>query len=366
MLPTCFSIRDINDGFRSVINEIDLRIQEKALLEEQTRNGKVWSFEAPVCITYKLPLLKVLFNDARDCNPFFHLYEAMWMLQGSNSLSQLLPFNKRMADFSDDGVKLHGAYGYRWKNMFNVDQVAMVINELRSNPSTRRAVISMWSPYDDLPRISQGKDVPCNTQVFFRVVNQSLNMTVTNRSNDLIWGCLGANYVHFSFLLEYVAACSQLPVGFYHQFSNNLHVYEWNWKPKVWLDGFDHYTYLYNNKANWLPLAVGGETKNQLDVDIRNCVENPLRPYSEYKTVFGREILRPVFESYRLYKESGASKALNYLESNKATWDWTLAAYYWIRRRELRKVVSHYKKSFASDSGFSKEDPHVNCNDDVE
>jgi hypothetical protein len=65
-----------------------------------------------------------------------------------------------------------------------------------------------------------------------------LDMTVTNRSNDLIWGCLGANYVHFSFLQEYMATKLGVEVGTYYHFTNNLHVYtESNsgFKPKEWL-----------------------------------------------------------------------------------------------------------------------------------
>lgn len=68
-----------------------------------------------------------------------------------------------------------------------------------------------------------------------------LDITVTNRSNDLIWGALGANYVTFSVLLEYMAARLGWGVGRYHHFSNNLHVYQGDgkstarWEPDKWL-----------------------------------------------------------------------------------------------------------------------------------
>ena len=50
-------------------------------------------------------------------------------------------------------------------------------------------------------------------------------MTVTNRSNDMIWGAYGANAVHMSVLLEYMAGMLGYGVGAYYQFSNNLHAY---------------------------------------------------------------------------------------------------------------------------------------------
>jgi hypothetical protein len=71
-----------------------------------------------------------------------------------------------------------------------------------------------------------------------------LDITVTNRSNDLVWGLLGANYVHFSVLQEYVAARLGVAVGKYHHFSNNLHAYveREDWRPEAWLReyGGDH------------------------------------------------------------------------------------------------------------------------------
>ena len=51
-------------------------------------------------------------------------------------------------------------------------------------------------------------------------------MTVCNRSNDLIWGCCGANAVHMSYLQEYVASMVNVKVGTYTQFTQNLHAYK--------------------------------------------------------------------------------------------------------------------------------------------
>ena len=76
-----------------------------------------------------------------------------------------------------------------------------------------------------LVQTNDGKDYPCNTQIYFWERRGELNMTVTNRSNDMIWGAYGANAVHMSVLLEYMAAMLGYAVGTYYQFSNNLHAY---------------------------------------------------------------------------------------------------------------------------------------------
>jgi thymidylate synthase len=100
---------------------------------------------------------------------------------------------------------LWGAYGFRWKKYWNKDQIKIVIGMLKENPYDRRAVLQMWDPHEDLAR--KGKDVPCNTHIYFKIREGKLCMTVCNRSNDMLWGAYGANVVHMSMLQEYVAHC---------------------------------------------------------------------------------------------------------------------------------------------------------------
>ena len=84
----------------------------------ESRSGHVIEYPSPVMTVYKRPEERVLFYPSRDANPFFHLFEALWMLAGRDDLKFVSRFNKRMKDFSDDGVTLNGAYGYRWKEYF--------------------------------------------------------------------------------------------------------------------------------------------------------------------------------------------------------------------------------------------------------
>jgi len=117
------------------------------------------------------------------------------------------------------------AYGYRWRKHFGVDQLNIAKNRLVEYPNDRRVVVGMWDPYVDLTSTNTGVDYPCNTQVFFWARKGYLNMSVVNRSNDMIWGAYGANAVHMSFLLEYMAHMTGNNIGTYYQISNNLHVY---------------------------------------------------------------------------------------------------------------------------------------------
>lgn len=199
----------------------------------ESRVGACISIAEPVITIYADPTRRVLLNVERDPNPFFHLFEALWMLAGRNDVEFVSYFVKRMAEFSDDGKTLHGAYGWRWMSFFTSDQIENVIDTLSKDPTSRRCVVTMWDPYrDPIKARSGGKDVPCNTQIYFDIRNgKRLNMSVTCRSNDAIWGAYGANAVHFSVLMEYVLlslrlrGLSDLSMGRYTQFSHDMHVY---------------------------------------------------------------------------------------------------------------------------------------------
>lgn len=198
---------------------------ESSGVEVQTRNGPALEFPTPVMTTYTHSRERVLFYPERDANPFFHLMESFWMLAGRNDVEWISQFNGRINTYSDDGEHFHGAYGFRWREWFGKDQLDVARFRLATYPNDRRVVVGMWDPWEDLVQTNDGKDYPCNTQIMFWERNEDLNMTVCNRSNDMIWGAYGANAVHMSVLLEYMAGMLGYGVGTYYQFSNNLHAY---------------------------------------------------------------------------------------------------------------------------------------------
>jgi thymidylate synthase len=193
-------------------------------IERDSRNGRVLQVPGGVTTVYQQPTERVLFYPDRDANPFFHLYESLWMLAGRQDIAPLTLYAKQMSQYSDDGTTQRGAYGYRWRNWFRVDQLPLIMEMLDRNHDERRAVLQMWDANCDLGR--NYKDVPCNLTATFQIDhNGRLNLTVFCRSNDIIWGAYGANAVHFSMLLEYMALAINCPVGTYTQVSVNWHGY---------------------------------------------------------------------------------------------------------------------------------------------
>jgi thymidylate synthase len=220
-----FTNRNINTMFPRVMCEL-LANGER----EESRNGPVIVYPEPVCMTYERPWERVLFSAKRRANPFFHLFESMWMLAGRDDAAFLdryvHDFGARYAE--KDGT-LHGAYGRRWRSHFFIDQLDWAVQSLQRDPASRRTVITMYDPaIDSIPHESptSPKDIPCNTQMYLRLRRGALELTVCCRSNDAIWGAFGANVVHFSVLQEYLAHRIGCGIGPMHVMSNNFHVYE--------------------------------------------------------------------------------------------------------------------------------------------
>lgn len=319
----------VEDAFRKVckyFNESDL------INRCETRNGTVLKAHEAVTVKYANPLNRVLLNANRDANPFFHVYESLWMLAGCNSVKPLHWFVRRMADFSDNGTTFNGAYGHRWRIADN-DQLTIIIDHLNKNPNSRRAVLQMWNVYDDLLKVDTSKDVCCNTHAYFSINQRTdtLCMTVCNRSNDAIWGCLGANAVHFSFLQEYIALALRKNVGMYTHFTNDLHVYENLWKTKEYNK---HQTYFYNQEPaiEHIPLYTD---RGDFDEDLQDIEKIPFSNKNKYRassSPFLRLVASPMFEAYWFYRQGDFRNALNRCNSIRAS-DWRIACLAWLNRR---------------------------------
>ena len=146
-------VRNINEAFPLVINMLNLYGNERG-----SRNGPVLVIPEPVTIHYTNPTERVLFNPIRDCNPFFHLYESLWMLMGRNDVLPLTRYTKQVANYSDDGLTLYGAYGYRWRNhgspyadeVAGNDQLKIIVKRLKEDPNDRHSILQMWNYHYDL------------------------------------------------------------------------------------------------------------------------------------------------------------------------------------------------------------------------
>lgn len=294
-------------------------------IEEQSRNGPVRVLPRPLVNCYNHPRNRVLMDPLRDANPFFHLYEAMWMLVGENSLQGPKNFNSNISTFSDDGLTLNGAYGARWRVHFGYDQIKEVVALLDKDPHSRRAVLGMWDPREDLTN-QNSKDLPCNTHIYFRRQGDHLHMTVCCRSNDLVWGCYGANVVHMSVLHEYVAGKLELLLGTYYQVSNNAHVYERHY-PLLNQPSFPQkYPYETETMKSW---------EAGWDEDCREFVHDPYQVPSKFKTTWFRLVMSPFGLAHQAYRNKHMDSAVGFARQIEAE-DWRQGCVEWLMRRQVK------------------------------
>ena len=331
-----FRFTNVNDAFEGMVAQFAQG--QRWLVETSSRNGPVRQCVEPATITYEKPLERVLFNTQRDANPFFHLYEALWMLAGRHDVMPLSYYNSKISQYSDDGLVFNGAYGRRWRNALtadgydNYDQLTVLIKHLRTKPDSRRAVLQMWNTPEDLALIDISKDCCCNLCAMFTINYGQLDMTVVNRSNDMIWGMFGANVCHFSFLHEYMAAGIDVPVGVYNQFSNNLHVYTDKFEPDKWLAFKPDEEHQYPVEG-FVPLV---RNLARFDLECSEFVERHSRDSlaGDYQEPFLAEVAQPMCIAFHHHKRRQYGDALSAVESIAAG-DWYIAAKDWITKRKM-------------------------------
>jgi thymidylate synthase len=289
--------------------------------EEASRAGPVLVAPCPVMTIYDRPCERVLFSAERDANPFFHLAEALWMLAGRNDAAFLNLFIRNFGEqFAQPNGTVHGAYGFRWREMFSMDQLDEVVRILKEEPLSRQAVLTMWNPNVDLG-FPDLKDRPCNTQIYFRILDARLQMTVMCRSNDILWGAYGANAVHFSVLQEYLAARIGVKVGIYYQFSNNFHAYiselEKHWEQAM-----------VDERPELKPISLVDDV-NSFDAELDALLILNKPPNANRFLAFTAYPLLQAHADWRRKKHGEVYIWLSHVEAP----DWQAAATEWVDRR---------------------------------
>lgn len=158
-----------------------------------------------IAVDMRRPVLTV---PERKLSYQFMAAEAHWMLMGSNRVDDVAPWNKRIAEFSDDGVTFFGAYGPKI-----LAQLDYVVTKLLEDPDSRQAGLTLWRENPPVTR-----DCPCTVAMFFSIrrptstfVRRVLEMNVFMRSNDA-W--LGTPYDAFNFSMVGHLVCARLNAAF--------------------------------------------------------------------------------------------------------------------------------------------------------
>jgi thymidylate synthase len=197
----------------------------RALLKKgerlDSRNGDSMEMRCyTLRLTSKGVQRNVLLNARRRISPAFMVAEFLWYMSGSSNAAMLLPYAPKYVDFCDPGTThAYGAYGPRMLGLFKI------LDHVRDNPNTRRAVMVLWRPEDmTKANLDSRRDIPCTVDLRFLVRNGMLETHVSMRSQDA-W--LGMPYDLFSFTMIHRLAAEYLsvPAGPLYHHVTSMHLY---------------------------------------------------------------------------------------------------------------------------------------------
>jgi len=159
----------------------------------------------------------------RKFNKQYAEYEFNWYLSKNRSVENIKQKAKIWDTMHNGDNIVNSNYGWQWSRN---NQLDYVISELERDNNSRRAVLTI---YDGKEHDQYKYDTPCTLSIVFCIQDDKLCMTVTMRSNDLVFGFCNDQYC-FSKLQQMVALRLKKEVGWYYHFAQNLHIYEKHFK----------------------------------------------------------------------------------------------------------------------------------------
>lgn len=154
------------------------------------------------------------------------IHELLWFIQGNTNVKYLQENGVRIwNEWADEDGNLGPIYGHQWRSWTGADgrthdQLKEVIEQIKTNPNSRRLIISAWN-VGDLDKMALP---PCHTLFQFYVVDGKLSCQLYQRSGDLFLG-VPFNIASYSLLTMMIAqVCDLEPGEFIHTFGD-VHIY---------------------------------------------------------------------------------------------------------------------------------------------
>ncbi len=154
------------------------------------------------------------------------IHELLWFLKGETNIRYLKENGVSIWDeWANADGELGPVYGKQWRswegaNGVVVDQVKDLIHQIKTNPDSRRLIISAWN-VADLPKMAL---MPCHTLFQFYVAEGKLSCQLYQRSADVFLG-VPFNIASYALLTHMIAqVCGLEPGDFVHSFGD-VHIY---------------------------------------------------------------------------------------------------------------------------------------------
>lgn len=154
------------------------------------------------------------------------IHELLWFLKGDTNTKYLVDNNVHIWDeWADEKGNLGPIYGHQWRSWptpdgKGIDQIAQVIETLKTNPDSRRIIVNAWNVAD----IDSMALPPCHAFFQFYVSNGKLSCQLYQRSVDIFLG-LPFNIASYALLTMMIAQVTGLEVGEFIHTSGDAHLY---------------------------------------------------------------------------------------------------------------------------------------------
>ena len=154
------------------------------------------------------------------------IYELLWFLKGETNIAYLKENGVSIWDeWANESGELGPVYGYQWRswpsqNGETIDQISGLINQIKTNPDSRRLIVTAWNPSD----VEKMALPPCHCLFQFYVSNGKISCQLYQRSADIFLG-VPFNIASYALLTMMIAKILKLELGeFVHTFGD-AHLY---------------------------------------------------------------------------------------------------------------------------------------------
>ncbi len=154
------------------------------------------------------------------------IYELLWFLQGDTNVRYLQEHGVRIwNEWADENGELGPVYGHQWRSWPDyqggtIDQIKMVVDQIRNNPDSRRMIVSAWN----VAEVNKMALPPCHSLFQFYVADGRLSLQLYQRSADIFLG-VPFNIASYALLLQMMAQVTGLRAGDFVHTLGDAHIY---------------------------------------------------------------------------------------------------------------------------------------------
>ena len=154
------------------------------------------------------------------------IYELLWFLKGDTNVRYLQEHGVRIwNEWADENGELGPVYGHQWRSWPDydggvIDQIEYVLNQIRTNPNSRRMIVSAWN----VAEVNKMALPTCHTLFQFYVCDGKLSLQLYQRSADTFLG-LPFNIASYALLCMMIAQVTGLEPGEFIHTTGDTHLY---------------------------------------------------------------------------------------------------------------------------------------------